>query len=455
MGKLTLAFAMAAGLAAGADAQTADVTSPAAVAAAQRPNFRRKAPAADANAEANTAEANSRFVSSSAAAADAPKPGEGAPFWQAIEQPGEPMDYFRYWGLNGATTAEQAALPGFNNEIRSSTTDPHRPQPLDNQPVVFNFQQSAPIAMETQFAGCPFRNQPDNKIFWFNPYANADKSHTDLGADPDNHPNYRYGVPGEWTISQPMNGVRGLSVTSAAEGNAPGAPDGGYAVAVTYVTDRRCSDGNNEYGFWKELASSDPKAQEKDQQSYFYYSIKTNCSSQFGCRASDSWDGAGQDQVTSPLTVFTHIQSAESGRRLPLEESSPVAASTETATASAETADIARRPIRPPERLGQQFNYAAYFVPDDQTDADHGTGYKFRVQVTEADNPSKFAKCSINGGPLQDCQTDVRILNWFPAAQIQTSAVQVVTGTQTSGVNAPAPLTPGAKLTVQSLNVGK
>lgn len=459
MGRATIAFALVAGLAASQDANSQQVKTPAQIAAEQRPNYRAKKAAAatttnDPVAIQDEGAANgSRFVAKSADApkADAPKAGEGAPFWQPIENPGEPMDYFRYWGTNAATTKEQAASPDFNNEVVQSKTDPHRPQ--FGEPVVLNFQQSAPIAMETQFAACPFRDQPDKNIFWFNPYANPDKTHTDLGKDPVNHPYYRYGVPGEWTISQPYNGVRGLSVTSATEGNAPGAPDGGYAVSTTYVTNRRCSDGNDEYGFWKEIASPKEDAKEKDQETYFYYSIKTNCSALYGCRASDSWDGPGQDQTTGPLTILTHIQSGGVVRR-PLAEEA--AASTGVADAEMTAGRRPRPPHPDPERPGQQFTYSAYLVRDDNTsDPDHNTGYKFRVQVTEPNNPSQFAKCSINGGPLQDCQTDVPIASWWPARQMQVEEVQVVTGTQTAGVNAPTPLSPGAKMTVKGLSVGK
>ena len=456
MGRFRIAFAVAAGLAAGQEAKSQQVKTPAQIAAEQRPNFRVKKDATATTttdtpvaAKDDATVSGSRFAGAgTATATDAPKPGEGAPFWQTIENSGEGMDYFRYWGTNAAATKEQAASPDFNNEIVQSTTDPHRPTP--DKPVVFNFQQSAPIAMETQFAACPFRDNPKNNVFWFNPYENPDKSHTDLGKDPDNHPYYRYGVPGEWTISHTYNGVRGLSVTSATEGNAPGAPEGGYAVSTTYVTNRRCSDGNDEFGFWKEIANKDEKAKEKDQETYFYYSIKTNCSAQYGCRASDSWEGPGQEQVTGPLTVLTHIQSAGALRRAPLSETaaSPEIAGEENAV---------RRPGRPdPERPGQQFTYSAYLVPDDNTsDPDHNTGFKFRVQVTEPNNPSQFAKCSINGGPLQDCQTDVPISSWWPARQMQVDDVQVVTGTQTSGVNAPAPLSKDAKFTVKGLSVGK
>ena len=455
MGRLTLAFAVATGLAAGQDAQAQQVKSPAVIAAEQRPNHRTVKTNITTTAPVTTEadSAASRFVST--ATTDAPKPGDGAPFWQPIEGYNEPMDYFRYWGLKGATTPAEAASPDFNNEIRQSSTDPHRPLP--DQPVVFNFQQSAPIAMETKFAGCPFTNQPDQNVFWLNPYANADGSHTNLGKDPVDHPNYRYGVPGEWTISRPLNGVRGVSVTGAAEGNAPGAPDGGYAVAVTYVTDRRCSDANNEYGFWQELASPDKNATEKDQTHIFYYSSKTNCYSAYGCRASDSWDGPGQDQITSPLTTLSHIQSATISRRLPLGTES-TAANVEVQFDDGNERSAGRRPLPPrpdPEKPGQQFTYSAYLIADDHPDADHNTGYKFRVQVTEPDRPSQFAKCSINGGPLQDCQTDVPVQNFFPAREMQINEVQVVTGTQTSGVNAPAPLTKDAKFTVKGLSIGK
>lgn len=388
MSKLMVAFAMAAGFAA---SETAAQNT--------RPNFRAEI---EKNATATTTTATttterpetpgSKFMYRAAAAEGDSPPSyavdQNPPYWQPINQPGMPLDYFRYWGVNAARTEQEARSPDFNNEILGSTTDKFHPG--YGQEVNFSWQPSTPIAAETKFSGNVTVNQPENHIYWFDLTTKQN-----LGRDPVNDPHYRYVLPSEFTISQKDYGVKGFNVQGAVTGNAPGSPEGSYAIAFMYMTDRRASDGNNEYGFWQELASTNKDAQPKDQPLYFYYSTRTNCFEGWGCRSEDNFDSKADEQKTYGPVVIKNVRGYDEDK--------------------------------PPN-----FFYSAYMVRDNKPDLEHNTGYKFHIQIVDGYHTDRLATCSINGGPDLPCAADVPIENFFPAGQMQNGQNWMVTGTQTA-----------------------
>lgn len=419
MGHLAATFALAAGLvAADVNGQAAAKKPQTALQQATERTAREKAAKADTSKFTRTAEAVTD--------AEAYTVNAGAPRWQQVMVPGEPVDYFKYSGLERATTIEQAQSPGFNQEIRDSVT---ATRPGEN--FNYSFQPSVPNAAESKFAGCELRNQPDKGIYWFWDGVN-------LGADPDNKPHYRYPLPSEFNISQQIgsSGTRGFTVLGGVDGDAPASPPGSFSLAVMYVTDRRCSDGNNEYGFWKDLSTEAKKDAEtgeaiphnpEDVPVKFYYSTRTNCFAAWGCRATEDPNGPTNEQQTSTVTELTKLKNFDDGTG-----------------------------ARPPN-----FYYSAYMVPETNPDPEHSTGYKFRLQVVDAYHPDRLATCSIDGGPEGPCAKDVPIENFFPAQQMITGSNFAVTGTQTStssaeqGIDRTPRLTQDAKFRVQGVYLGK
>jgi hypothetical protein len=431
MGKLAASFALAAGLvAADVKGQTVAKKPQTALQQATERTAREKAAKGD----------NSKFMTRAAEETTATaQPGDvniSAPYWQPIMQTGDMVDYFRYHGLNRATTIDEANSPLFNQEIRDSVTAT-RP----GEDFAYQFQPSVLTAPESKFAGCELRNQPEKQIYWFDPSTGVN-----LGANADTNPFYRTALPSEFNISPAHSGygVRGFTVQGGIDGDAPKSPDGSFALAVMYVTDRRCSDGNNEYGFWKDLSSTEKKNPEtgevvphnpEDVPLKFYYSTRTNCFRGWGCRAEDDVNGPTKEQETSTVTEITKIKNYDI--RTPEEVAAGV-------------------PLRAPN-----FYYSAYMVPDAAPDAEHNSGLKFRLQVVDAYHPDRLATCSIDGGPEGPCATEVKIENFFPAQEMIRNQSFAVTGTQTStsseehGIDRTPRLTKDAKFRVQGVYLGK
>ncbi|MEZ0224975.1 MAG: hypothetical protein ACAH83_10505 [Alphaproteobacteria bacterium] len=397
MSKLMLAFAMAAGFAASEASAETPVKKPGAATttgtySVSRGEFyqRLEKEAAEKTAAAQTKSSKFTVRGAEGEKPVVPEPGAvnvGVTQWEQINQPGTMIDYFRYFGGKPATTDAETYLPEFNNEIRSSTIAPGHVGLGEEKD--FRWQASAWAGSETKFAGCALADQPDKNMYWLHPYTLKP-----LGNDPVNNPFYRDALPSEFTISSQFYGTKGFTVQGNVDGNAPGSPKDAYAIGVMYMTDRRCSDGNNEYGLWRELASQKPDAKPEDQPLYFYYSTRTNCFSGWGCFADPQ--GTKEDpQKTSDITIMRNVRNLDEG-------------------------------------VAPNFYYSAYMMPDTNPDPDHKTGYKFRVQVVDGYHSDKLATCNINGGPDQPCAFEVPIENWFPASEMQRGPNWMVTGTQTS-----------------------
>lgn len=397
MSKLMVAFAMAAGFAASeSSAQPKAKADPGATYAAKnsRGSFHAKLEKEDAE-KAAAPPKDSKFTMRTATAEGeppvTPQPGDvniGVSQWEQINYPGAMLDYFRYFGGKPATTEAETYLPEFNNEIRNSTIAPGHVGL--GQDATFRWQPSLLAGSETKFAGCALTDQPDRNIYWLHPGTGQP-----LGNDPVNNPFYRSALPSEFTISSQFYGTNGFTVQGNVQGNAPGSPQDSYAIAVMYMTDRRCSDGNNEYGLWQELASQNKDAKPEDQPLYFYYSTRTNCFAEWGCRDKPDINAGTDPQKTSDRTIIRNVRNVDEG-------------------------------------VPPNFYYSAYMIPDNNPDPDHKTGYKFRVQVVDGYHSDRLATCNINGGPDQPCAFEVPIENWFPAAEMQRGPNWMVTGTQTS-----------------------
>jgi hypothetical protein len=210
-----------------------------------------------------------------------------------------------------------------------------------------------------------------------------------------------------FTISQPYPGIRGFTVNAFAYGSAESSPSGANALAVAYVTSNRCSSGNIEYGYYKDLTVP-------GQPTFAYYSDKTNCDGAGECRSANSLDSEPVYQRTSAITKFSSIRNYDGNDR-----------------------DVF---------------YSAYFVPAPASPS----GYVLRLSVVDGKHTDRFATCNVNDSPrASDCATDVPVESWYPVDRMISGSSYVVLGTMTSYPVAPT-FAPGASgWFVQSLLIGR
>src|SRR5262249_28027480 len=128
----------------------------------------------------------------------------------------------------------------YNCEVNASPSDPHRP------PTSFAWQPSVRIAPETAAGGCPITDQPDQGVYYYDPSSGAKLGSTSPAQ-------YMSPNPTMFTISQAYSGIRGFTVNAFTFGGAEASPPDAHALAVAYVTSNRCSAGNVEYGYYKDL----------------------------------------------------------------------------------------------------------------------------------------------------------------------------------------------------------
>jgi hypothetical protein len=293
------------------------------------------------------------------------------------------MEYFKYSGVNtaGPNNPSLNCTAGYNCEIVGGVDIARHP------PYHFGFQAPAPIGFRSMVANCPIVNQPAKNLYWFDPNTGVDLGST-------NPPSLTISPPSEFTVSQQMRGVKGFTVKGYPFGDASQSGAGSAASAIMYFTDRRCSDGNNEYGLNYDLVKKTL---------LFYYSIKTNCYAGAGCRTQDSFSSPPQNQEDGDSALLTDLQNASPNPPAPL------------------------------------FYFSVYFVPDSAAPG-YSTGYKFRVQVVDGYDTTQLARCRVApGAPLGPCTTDVGIKDLFPAALVQGDAGgYIVVGTSTSFDGNPA-----------------
>jgi hypothetical protein len=112
---------------------------------------------------------------------------------------------------------------------------------------------------------------------------------------------FPYAPPGEYLAGQTGAGKLTGFDFDAEFGGAPTSPTtAGFFVEAVYFTDRECSDGGAEYG-WYRLPASSTGDQPLDSVT-FYYSVFTNCNGDFMC-----WDTNGMQvfQNTTTVTLTT------------------------------------------------------------------------------------------------------------------------------------------------------
>lgn len=108
---------------------------------------------------------------------------------------------------------------------------------------------------------------------------------------------YSYAPPGEYLAGQTGAGnLVGFDFDGEFGGAATTPTTAGFFVEAVYFTDRECSDGGTEYG-WYRLPAWSVGDQAQDSVT-FYYSVFSNCNGDFMC-----WDTNGQQVFPNTTTV--------------------------------------------------------------------------------------------------------------------------------------------------------
>ena len=315
--------------------------------------------------------------------------------WTQIMLPGEEVEYAIY-SASGITETF-STVPAWKGTGANIYTSP-RP------PITYNFSDLAHTSTFIPRTVCPAGNRNlDNSSWpnWTGKYPNQPLVYYNPGEFllPGG---YTFAPPSEYNESRILSGVLGFEFQGSFNGNATG-PGSVAAVEVIYITDNPCAAGNNEYGFYYDVAHPGPLV--------FYYADKTNCGFEPPQCYTDSSFHNGVEYQSAP--VNTNITGLTPGTR---------------------------------------YVVHAYMIPD--TPGAHSESFKFRVEVLTPDRT--FASCAINGGAPGDCTIDVPIdaayvWDHFADQMYAESFVNIVTGIATSGN--PTNITPSAGMTIDNLKI--
>ncbi len=209
-----------------------------------------------------------------------------APTWNAIERSGDEVNYFAYY--NGAAT-EIAQSTGFGGSAtHSQLLSTSRP------PIYYTVFGGSSGATRSV---CQITNQPSKPIYW---YSNGSNSATALAGD------YPTAPSDAFSVSTSLSSTKGLEFRGAFDGSGSVSGSGAYMVETVYLSDRPCTDGGFEYGFFRRVQNSSPA-----DTIAFYYSDFTNCDGGI-CRQTNSNMGT----VESPNFVehdITNLPATNSG----------------------------------------------------------------------------------------------------------------------------------------------
>jgi hypothetical protein len=341
----------------------------------------------------------------------------GAPVWTQIETSGEETEYMLY-SSTGATEYVSTAAPwlGTGSNIDSSPRPPHT---FNFSDISFTSGTSVPRSV------CPaatptISNNLSNFNWgnWNSSYSGTSsaywqKVYYDASTFPVQNRNGSFAdaPPSEFDESFVMSGIYGFTFLGSFNGNSSGTSSSN-ALEVAYMTDNPCVAGDNEYGFYYDVAQVNGASFGT---LYFYYSDLTNCGG--ACYSSSSYS-TQLYQATSPLTAITGLGLNSGGSTM-------------------------------------EYYFSAYLVSDSSGSPDED--YKFRVQVVDP-YTLDLTTCKINGSSPGYCTVDVPISSNYVwthfADQIYgENDVNLVTGISVNGDPTNITSTPG--LTVEGVWAGK
>ncbi len=353
---------------------------------------------------------------------------QNAPNWWGVYNLGQPVDYWYYWGPNSAQSSTNCgANSNYNCEVLGASTNVNlATEPDIHTPTIFylpggyNTPPASPIGFETANGGCGIQNnyQGDN-IYYFNPstlQSIGNPAVAPLQYMPDGTYLTPPGVPG-FMISQGYSGAQGFTVLGqTGNGSATGSPYGSAALAVAYVTNHRCSNGNLEYGVYQDFTGnnySNPQAQGNPTALTFYYSNKTNCSGYGECRSP-------KPGITCPGPWCTWNNTT------PVYQATTIAATITN--------------VQLPPNSGFFQYYSMYMITNSDSQTAWGsTGFDFRIQILS--QQAGLATCTIASGTYNGtgpCTVDIPINNMpdgttWSVQQMVQSATYLETGAQVPG----------------------
>ncbi len=213
-----------------------------------------------------------------AIAASAQGTNEGAPVWTSIP----PTAYFKYdqW-----TQTENQSFSG-------------------SYPQTYYFSNLAPMSMGRRRTTCVYQNQTDasHPIYWYGDLSDGFGPRPLQGVFPIIYTPFEYHEA--WTGFF----IKGLTFKGAFRGGYTGSPNGTAAVQAVFFTDKFCTDGGRELGFFRRLDLGTLPAGSL----YFYYSDFTNCEGNV-CRKDASFNVDPYPRPDISLKEIRQVQSRYSG----------------------------------------------------------------------------------------------------------------------------------------------
>jgi len=306
-----------------------------------------------------------------------------APTWNAIEQSGDEVNYFAYY--DGAAT-EIAQSAGFGGSATHSQL----------------LSTSRPPIYYTVFGGsygvnargvCQITNQPSKPIYWY-----SDGTNTATATAGGYFP-----APSDaFSVSTSLSSTKGLEFRGAFDGSGS-VSSGGYMVETVFLSDRPCTDGGLEYGFFRRVWNSTPS-----DTIAFYYSDFTNC------------DG-GICRATNSNTPTTNVENPN-----PIEH------------------DITSLPVTNSGGTDDQWIFHAYPVWT-------GSAWDMRFEILDPYTLG-YAQCKVDGSGLGDCYKEYTPSDWSESfGQFSGLNAYVFSVTQSVGT---VTQSPDFILHVEALNIG-
>lgn len=186
-----------------------------------------------------------------------------APVWSGIMLSGAEVQYFKYY--NGSAT-EIATSTGFGG-----SSSPAQLASTIRPPAYYTVNGGTGAGRST----CGLVDQPGKPIYW---YSDSSTWASHIGSQ---SPLIYPSAPSdEFSVSRLESGLKGLEFLGSFLGSGSVSGSGAYVVESVFYSDRPCTDGGFEYGFFRRvLPGNDAIA--------FYYSDYTNCDGGI-CRSSNT-----------------------------------------------------------------------------------------------------------------------------------------------------------------------
>lgn len=181
---------------------------------------------------------------------------------------GQEVQYFKYSNGSGTEVATSLGFGGSSTATQLSSTS--RP------PAYYSINGGTGATRST----CALLDNPSKPLYWY-----GDGTHSAVKFSSTSPLLFPKAPSDEYNVSRLERNLKGLEFLGSFLGSGSVSGSGAYIVESVFYSDRPCTDGGLEYGFYRRLIAggSDEIA--------FYYSDFTNCDGGV-CRATDSSSGA-------------------------------------------------------------------------------------------------------------------------------------------------------------------